>query len=626
MVNVLNLSKVLSKVLANSPPQGVRKNIPTQTPSSQSYASPELYVYPTKQVADGLPPPKKLPGTGPRGGTTPNDKLIDRKELQKVKADKKVSRIDQARILKHQIPVKPPSETTQARKAWKNLLKAPGSVSEEAAGSVRFQYFWSTFKPRTKFNQGIKKKVMNRTMTEKQAILTIKKHRRKVKKQYLKDHKHLAKNQKIEAELQEHDANMYREGNIADSKNNKGHVSAISAFEHTMQSSLADNSFKNFGKYGEIRLPMKTSFADQEKIVLKTLHDEKVKKVNELDNDAVGLGYGLGGKKVPGWETSLPASRVADKILKNQHWPEYFGEDTRLVSGGLVRYGDFESFQAGTEAGAFADLSNRTPIPQINKGLSTSPSDEIIKFSLHPVSDPTKRKEGWTKMDAYNVTHDYVTDGGKEKVYEGATNKSMSHIHLDDINPMAFGFPVDKKKNLKKTPLSGQSFNEMLTRSHDEFSISELGEPMRTMRDTDGNAGLPAGRFYTAGQQSYSRDNAKLWRGIGLGLGGAGAMGLVGGQSAHASHWYDNEPPGSIFSRITPDNMKTMKQQITRRHHTNKNTFGNQQAGEYYDPTGFLSIHDQDLKHKGLPGKKAYSTHRKLLENSDGTWAFTQNI
>jgi hypothetical protein len=609
MVNILNLSKIISKVIANSPPQGVRKNIPAQAPSSPSYVSPEKMLYP--QVADGLPPPKKLPGTGSRSGNTPNDKLIDRKELQKVNADKKVSRIDQARILKYKTPVKPPSETTQARKAWKNLLKAPGSVSEEAAGSVRFQYFWSTFKPRTKFNQEIKKRVMNRTMTEKQAILTIKKHRRKVKKQYLKDHKILAKNKKIEDELIKHDSEMYQDGNIADKKNNKGHVSFISAFEHTMQSSLASNSFKNFGKYGEIRLPVKTSFADQEKIVLKTLHDEKVKKINKLDQDAVTLGYGLGGKEVPGWEKSLPASRVADKVLKRDELPDYF-----IQHDGLIRYGDFESLQFGTERGAFADLSKEykhaRDIPQINKGLSTSPSDKIIKFSLHPVGDPTKRKEGWTKMDDYNA------------VPEGATNKSMPHIHLDDITPMAFGFPFDKKKNLKKTPLSGQPFNEMLTKADDEFR--EYNDEFRTLRDTDGNAGLPAGRFYTAGQQSYSRDNAKLWRGIGLGLGGAGAMGLVGGQSAHASHWYDNEPPGSIFSRITPDNMKTMKQQITRRHHTNKNIFGNQQAGEYYDPTGFLSIHDQDLKHKGLPGKKAYSHHRKKYQNSDGTWSFTQNM
>ena len=122
--------------------------------------------------------------------------------------------------------------------------------------------------------------------------------------------------------------------------------------------------------------------------------------------------------------------------------------------------------------------------------------------------------------------------------------------------------------------------------------------------------------------------DAKKKGGMYFGIGSAGILGVgaLGSQSAHASHYYDNEPPGSMFSRITPDNMNTMKQQITRRHHTNKNMFGNQQAGKYHDPTGFLSIHDQDLKHKGLPGKKAYSMHRKLLENSDGTWAFTKNV
>ena len=148
-------------------------------------------------------------------------------------------------------------QTTQARKEWKNILKDPGSISKERAGSVRFQYFWSTFKPRTKFNQGIKKRVMDRTMTERQAIMTIKKHRKKVGKQYLKDGKISAKNKQIENELELHDANMYREGNRAD----KGKVSDISDFQNTMQGLKAfshdSSTFLKFAEDGKIRSPLK---------------------------------------------------------------------------------------------------------------------------------------------------------------------------------------------------------------------------------------------------------------------------------------------------------------------------------------------------------------------------------
>lgn len=84
---------------------------------------------------------------------------------------------------------------------------------------------------------------------------------------------------------------------------------------------------------------------------------------------------------------------------------------------------------------------------------------------------------------------------------------------------------------------------------------------------------------------------------------GLGAAGVAGtgffGQQAYAAG------PTHL------EHMKTIKQQITRRHHVNKNMFGNQQTGGYYDPTGYISIHDQDLKHKGLPGKKGYNINIK---------------
>ena len=314
----------------------------------------------------------------------------------------------------------------------------------------------------------------------------------------------------------------------------------------------------------------------------------------------MGLGYGLGGKKVPGWEKGLAASRVADKVMKKGgHPPGSFGELLTEKMGNL-KHSDFESLQLGTEVGAFADTTkySNIPIPATNKGAS--------------------------KDTGIFIFPERVT--GKSP---NIPDNKNTHVHLKGRDPMVFGAKIFKQKQSKEVIQWDIRPKDPLAK---EFRAPETG-PGAVKSPESWNIGMnpweqnkQGGDFYTAGQQSYSRDNAKLWRGIGLGLGGAGAMGLVGGQSAHASHWYDNEPPGSIFSRITPDNMKTMKQQITRRHHTNKNMFGNQQAGEYYDPTGFLSIHDQDLKHKGLPGKKAYSMHKKLLENSDGTWAFTQNI
>lgn len=460
------------------------------------------------------PKPAPLKGSGSRGGHTPNDIMIDKKIKQKIRAEDKVSKIDKARILKHQTPVRPQSETTKARKEWKNILKNPGDVSSDAAGSVRFQNFWATFKPKTAFNQGIKKRVMNLTMTEKQAILTIKKHRKKVREQEKKDGKILVKNKKIENELNLHDANMYRAGNRADHENNKGKVSALASFAHTMRSSLAVDSSKNFGKYGEIRLPVKKSFADQENILLKKFHDDKVKKVNDMDHDAVSMGYGLGGEKIPGWENSLPAAKVADQVLGKTDQANLFGTNFK----GRIKHSEFEGLQIGTEFGAFTNISETAGRPNIPMGSKGASKDTGI--FIFP-----KRVTGKSPN---------VPD-----------NKN-THLHTKGRDPMVFGGRILPKGNDKKVTQWHNRAQDPLAM---EYRADEVQQKVSTLKEKGWRVKTPeswnlglnpweqnkqGGDFYTAGQQSYSRNNAKQWRGIGLGLGGVGAMGLMGGQSASA--------------------------------------------------------------------------------------------
>ena len=463
------------------------------------------------------PKPAPLKGTGSRGGHTPNDVMIDKKITQKIRAEDKVSNIDKARILGKQMPKKLPSETDYARKEWKNVLKKPGQVSSEASGTVRFQNFWATFKPRTKFNQEIKKRVMNRTMTEKQAILTIKKRRRQFKKKISnyqedgKEHKTLKmKNQRIEDELARHDTRMYREGNKANRITNSG-MNPLTDINITMQYVLGDAQAKKtmitqqYGKWGEILggNKLKTmSFDDQENILLKKFHDDKVKKVNDMDNDAVATGYGLGGEKVPGWENNLPATRVADKSLSNADRTRIFGNDFK----GKIKHSDFEALQMGTEAGAFAngELGFRINIPKEPKGASKG--TDVFIFP--------KRVTGKSPN---------IPD-----------NKN-THVHTKGRDPMVFGVKVGEKKEVTQWSLRSR---DPLAR---EFNAPTDGKGAVKSPES-WNLGLnpweqnkQGGDFYTAGQQSYSRDNAKQWRGIGLGLGGVGAMGL-GGQSASADN------------------------------------------------------------------------------------------
>ena len=555
MVNILNLSKVLSKVLANSPP-GVRKNIPAGTaPSPTSYVSPEKMLYPTKQVADNLPPPKKLQGTGPRGGNTPNDKLIDRKIKKDKTVKNKIVKTDKKNILHGRLP---PPKKNWRRQSENTLLTPPGSgvdlkkLPRQSSGSKHFQYFWKTMKPVTKFNQNIKKRVLAGTMTEKQAILTIKKKDRLIKSKKPGDL--TDEERKIQNEWNEHeiDEMMGKDGKTLEE-------------DHYQ--------WENFDAFGNIIPPKLKSFKDLEKITLQKIKQDKIDKVNRIDKKHSNL------SNFGDFQKGISESRVSDKKTKQGNFH--------------IGYSDFEIKQAAIER---------------------------IEDNIYGVN-PGPR--GASKDTGIFIFPERVT--GKSP---NVPDNKNTHIHTEGRDVMPFGsriFPGERKEVI-------QWHNRAQDPLAKEFLADDVG-PGAVKSPESWNIGInpweqnkQGGDFYTAGQQSYSRDNAKLWRGIGLGLGGAGAMGLVGGQSAHASHYYDNEPPGSMFSRITPDNMKTMKQQITRRHHTNKNMFGNQQTGKYHDPTGFLSIHDQDLKHKGLPGKKAYSIHRKLFENRDGTWAFTKNV
>ena len=453
----------MSKVLANSPPIA-RKNIPAGTaPSPTSYVSPEKMLYPTKQVADNLPP-KKLQGTGPRGGNTPNDKLIDRKIKKDETVKNKIVKTDKKNILHGRLP---PTKRNWKKQSENTLLTPPGSgvdlkkLPNQSSGSKSFQYFWNTMKPKTKFNQNIKKRVLAGTMTEKQAILTIKKIDRLIKNKkpgYLTDEE-----RKIQNEWSEHEIDVMME------KDGK-----------TLEADYYQ--WENFDAFGNIIPPKLKSFKDLEKITLQKIKQDKIDKVNSIDIKHSNL------SNFGDFQKGIPESRVSDKKRKQGKFN--------------IGYSNFEVKQA----------------------LIERFEDNV--FGLNP------KPRGASKDTSIFIFPKRVT--GKSP---NVPINENTHIHLKGRDKMPFGsrlFPGESKEVI-------QWHNRAQDPLAKEFRADEVG-PGAVKSPESWNIGInpweqnkQGGDFYTAGQQSYSRNNAKQWRGIGLGLGGVGAMGL-GGQSASADN------------------------------------------------------------------------------------------
>jgi len=476
MVNILNLSKILSKVLANSPIIA-RKNILADTaPRSQLYVSPEKMLYPTKQVADNLPP-KKLQGTGPRGGNTPNDKLIDKK-IKKDKIEKnKIVKTDKKNILHGRLP---PTKQNWRRQSKNTLLTPPGSsvdlkeLPHQSSGSKHFQYFWKTMKPVTKFNQNIKKRVLAGTMTEKQAILTIKKKDRLIKSKKpgdLTDEERKIKNEWNEHEI---DETLGKDGKTLEE-------------DHYQ--------WENFDAFGNIIPPKLKSFKDLEMITLQKIKQDKIDKVNRIDKKHSNL------SNFGDFQKGIPESRVSDKKIKQDKFS--------------IGYSDFEAKQVHLE-----DANNMYALPPEPRGVS--------------------------KDTGIFIFPERVT--GKSPNIP--INKN-THIHTKGRDPMVFGARILPKGNKKEVIQWDLRPRDPLAK---EFGADEVG-PGAVKSPESWNIGInpweqnkQGGDFYTAGQQSYSRNNAKQWRGIGLGIGGAGAMGLgaLGGQPAYADR------TGKVDKKVSP--------------------------------------------------------------------------